>query len=534
MEKFIRTLVFTDFHGDLQAMAKSFAGLGLINYTNSDYQRLKDNIADYAIDNSNPVLDNWLVPQPVPTRLVVLGDYSDRNLESCHLISFLKGVKWQDHQIFPVFLMGNHDLLNLIFFTNPFKFYELYRYAGIDTGKILEFLDSMQVYKSYDSLIALHDKEILQLQNQFIKKQKLELDFGSYSILLKTSHNYLKYHKLVYDKRDISTFNDDFQKLFGLDSDKYRNSYPESIDTIRSRYCYHLGELHQQLDADNFYTLSVPKSVSEGHMAHYREMYGRNIFTTEIKKDKWEMIPVDWRIISYVWRKHYGQFYKNLNYLFLENNVLFVHGGLTPQAMVDSLTFAPLFDLTKFEFKKELRWGKKEVIIDSLVKRTNRLVMQVITQALADYSFDTLTGAEIIDVIGYSRAYAWGTPDFGGILWSDFRKMKREFSDDKWKSANREQMVKYYTGFHELTNISKIICGHTQYVNSAESNVRFRIIPGMEATGIQYICIDNGCSYAYRDNGAVANGVALDTDANLTTPKYDPNEPIPDDSHEDY
>ncbi len=80
-------------------------------------------------------------------------------------------------------------------------------------------------------------------------------------------------------------------------------------------------------------------------------------------------------------------------------------------------------------------------------------------------------------------------------------------------------MLELYTDFKKITKITKIICGHTQYVDAKESEIRYRKMKGIEETGLEYICIDNGCSEAYRERkGSVINGIEIDENGDIITP----------------
>lgn len=513
--EFTRTIVLTDFHGDLNALAKSLADYGLIHYNEDDFEKLKSGIESLVKTGDKEYVEKMIVKQQEPVRLFVLGDYVDRNNYSYHLIQFLQFIHRQINNIVCVFLMGNHDLLNFLVFTNPEHVYKFCKYTGQGMKNVTEFLDSMRVEKSVKNLIDLHRDELIELQTKFFRDKEIELPLSGYSIRFKYNHDYTNISRFSFDmdRDEQERFFKNFEKLTGVEFYDYYKYVPKSV--VRDA-AWNVGYYVNKHEDRNFIFVQPPLKNNEH--AYYGDWSLSNFIVTQTGETTYDVQILDWRIISYVWRKHYGGFFKNLKYWFLENNIMYCHAGLTPRVMLDSFTLAPMYDVLSSKIVKEFRWNNQKVLL-SLVKRTNKLLTQIISNALADFSFETLAGIEIMDVIGYSRGYGYGMPNFGGVLWSHFGRIEKSFKKDDYNDE-REKMLELYTDFHRLTGINKIICGHTQYVDSDEElQVRYRKVKDIEETGLEYICIDNGCSDAYRrQKGSIVNGIEIDKEGNILTP----------------
>jgi len=81
------------------------------------------------------------------------------------------------------------------------------------------------------------------------------------------------------------------------------------------------------------------------------------------------------------------------------------------------------------------------------------------------------------------------------------------------KSEDTEvKLLEFYKKFCETYGIKRIICGHTPLFSFEDHpGPRMRKIKTLEEkTGLQYICIDNGCSRGYRRDKPVLNGIEID------------------------
>ncbi len=517
MNELHKTLVFTDLHGDLNAMANSFASFGIMKYNKNNFSDLVIDIKKYAETADNSGIKKFIIKQQKPTHLILLGDYVDRNNYSYHIIEFLQALEWKDYNIKATFLLGNHDLLNLIFFINPFKFHTLYKFTGIGLKHVTDFLDSIQLIKSYNSFIELHKNEILELQSKFFKNKEIELPLENYSIKLKYNYNHKKISKLVCNMHKQNDFFDKLTKITGVKRTQKIPYFGYSQEMFFNILYWYINTYFVKFENQNYFQL---QTQFNNEFADYGNLGTANYLTKQVDENILEIQIVDWRIISYVWRKHYGNFFRNIKYWYLENSILYTHAGLSPQVIVDSFTFAPIFDLTtgKIDNKLGISTNKN---ISGLIKRSNKMVEQLIHNSLLDYSFEKLSGLEIIDIIGYSRSFTHGIPKFGGILWSDFNYIQKFILEQSQQRKLNSQMLTYYADFHKLTKINKIICGHSQHVDKNESDIRYRKMKGLEKTGLEYICIDNGCSESYRaKNGSIINGIEIDKNGKIITTMY--------------
>ncbi len=349
MKEFNKTLVFTDLHGDLNIMAKSFANFGIMKYNAEEFDDLETGIKKSATEENSEYINSLIIKQNEPVRLMLLGDYVDRNNYGYHIIEFLKAIEWENYNIHPIFLMGNHDLLNLFFFTNPYKFHVLYKHTGANMKQITEFLESIQLIKSYNSFIELHKEEIIKLQTQFFENQEIELPLSNYSIKLKYNRDYTNISKLICPLNNKKAFFEEFSKITGINPENDDSYYGYSESRFFSSLESKIFNYTSKYEGRNYFLLATPSNECR---AYYGNIGRANFFKHQIDENTFEVQFVDWRIISYVWRKHYGDFFRNIKYWYLENSILYTHGGLSPQAMVDSFTFAPIYDVAKGKIKE--------------------------------------------------------------------------------------------------------------------------------------------------------------------------------------
>ncbi len=504
-----KTFVFSDFHGDVDIMAKSFAVKGLIAY-DEDADTLIQSIEAHVDGNHGISLEDMVIRQKKPVRLFFLGDCLDRCRYGYHIIQFFTKIRWEQFNIFPVFLLGNHDLLNVLFFINPFKLYRFYRGNGPSYSKVLEYIRSMGLEQSLRGFIDLHGEEIMALQRQFYREGRLEVSQGhpSTSTVLRYGRDYSFFDKLgsIDSKKEwesVSMLRD----ALGIEKDEdeiddaseYRKWDPEGsyVDTMLKAYI--------PPDGENYWWNLVPGGVrdEEDENMSYGKIRDINILRRKVNDDEIEILPIDWRVISVVWRKHYGDYFRRVKYLYLEGPTIFVHGGISVLSMMDPLVFGNMYFPIEGKFRKPDRWMNLEI----QAKRSNRLVSQVLRNALNDYSFEDMCGAEVLDLMGWWRGSHAGFPQFGGPLWSDFEYLESCMEDEEL----REGLLDFYRKFSETYGIKRIICGHTPfYTFGEEAGPLSKRCEDLEKElGLEYICVDNGCSRAYRYKRPVPNGIVL-------------------------
>lgn len=513
------TFVFSDFHGDLDTMAKSFAVKGLMTYDGNEEKLIQAIKAGVGSGGNHGVsLEKSIIRQKKPVRLFFLGDCLDRCNYGYHIIQFFTKVRWEQFNIHPVFLLGNHDLLNVLFFLNPFKLYRFYRGNGPSYSKVLEYIRSMGLDKSLRGFIDLHRDEIMDLQKQFYREGRIEVSQGhpSTSAILRYGRDYSFFHKLgpVDSKKEWESVSK-LREILGIERDEdeiddeseYRKWYPEGsyVDTMLKAYVPPDGENH-------WWTL-IPgrlrdEEEDEGDMS-YGEIADFNILRRKVDKDRVEILPIDWRVISVVWRKHYGDYFRRVKYVYLDGSTIFVHGGISVLSMMDPLVFGNLYFPVERKFRKPDRYMNLEI----QAKRSNRLVSQVLRNALNDYSFEDMCGAEVIDLMGWWRGSHAGFPQFGGPLWSDFEYLDNCLKDEEM----REGLLEFYRKFSETYGIKRIICGHTPfYTFGEEAGPLLKRNEDLEKElGLEYICVDNGCSRAYRYKRPVPNGIVIDSEGKI-------------------
>jgi len=173
-------------------------------------------------------------------------------------------------------------------------------------------------------------------------------------------------------------------------------------------------------------------------------------------------------------------------------------------AMMDPLAFGNRYDPRNDTFRPlHGDLGLKDV-----VERSNRLMAQIVENALNDYSFRRMNGAEVLDQIGFWRGVARGFPTFGGPIWSDFNYLQQCLEKD-------ERIRLLYKRFKEATGIERVICAHTPFKFPNQPEIRFMMSGELQAIGLEYLCIDNACSIAYCDDECRLNGIEIDRDGKI-------------------
>ncbi|MCP4148792.1 MAG: hypothetical protein GY757_13680 [bacterium] len=511
MTKFSKTLVFSDFHGDLDIMAKSFAAKGLMSY-NGNLKKLLDSVRFHLEESFSPLLEEYMTRQEKPVRFLFLGDCLDRYTYGCHIMQFFQKIRWERFNIFPVFLLGNHDLLNLMFMANPFKIYQLHHGNGPSYSKTVDYLRSMKIDRSLEGFTALHGDELADLQKQFFRDGSISFSMGHYSI----SYSY---------DRDYSFFNDicltpsekeweyinNLANVMGLEGERSEDEYSYSRRSIPigSDVLYLMRKFHEKSGQQkhNWWDIMPGDPGGEEKLGrlHYGDLRTANVISRNVDKDTVEILPIDWRIMSMVWRKHYGKYFKQTKLLFHEDCTLFAHAGISPLSLTDSMLFGAFYFIFEDGFFEQDRW----MSFDMLLGRANRVVSQVLTNAINDFSFEDTCGAEIVDQMGYWRGCHKGFPQFGGPLWCDFEYLQHILDWRKEKEA--QMMLKLYKKFCDAYEIKRIICGHTPFYSYGKTGPRMKKLqPFVEEISLEYICIDNGCSRSYRSDKPVINGIEID------------------------
>lgn len=515
MINFDKTFVFTDFHGDLDIMAKSFAVKGLMTYDGNE-EKLIQAIKAQVGGNHGGLLEKLIIRQKKPVRLFFLGDCLDRCNYGYHIIQFFTKIRWEQFNIHPVFLLGNHDLLNLLFFINPFKLYRFYRGNGPSYSTVLEYIRSMGLDKSLKGFIDLHCDEIMDLQKQFYREGRIEVWQGhpSTSTVLRYGRDYSFFDKLgsVDSKKEWESVSK-LRDALGIERDEdeiddeseYRKWAPEGsyVDTMLKAYV--------PPDGENYWWSLIPGRVrdEDDEDMSYGEIADFNVLRREVGDGRVEILPVDWRVISVVWRNHYGDYFRRVKYLYIDGSTIFAHGGISVLSMMDPLVFGNMYLPVEGKFRKPDRMMNLEI----QAKRSNRLVSQVLRSALNDYSFEDMCGAEVIDLMGWWRGSHAGFPQFGGPLWSDFEYLENCMRDEDL----REGVLDFYRKFTETYGIKRIICGHTPfYTFGEEAGPLSRRCEDLETElGLEYICVDNGCSRAYRYKRPVPNGIVISSEGKI-------------------
>ncbi|MDM8538153.1 metallophosphoesterase, partial [Desulfobacterales bacterium HSG17] len=455
-----KTLIFSDFHGDLDIMAKSFTDKGLMNY-NGDLESLIHTIKNFSADNESFCPESLIVNQKEPVRLIILGDCLDRYDYGYHIIRFLSHIAWKNFNIHPVFLLGNHDLLNFMFMTNPFKVYELHNGTGREVYEVTDFINMMGIDKSIKGFFDLHGDEIFDLQKMFYQNSSLEFNFDHYSVSLKYDRDYSFFNRIrtsrkqerwKYINRLVDELNLDSKFKINEDEDEDEDYSRE--DTV-SKASWLFNIYFKKQVNKNWWTIEPDNARKHGTGGYGREIISFNAWQRTIDEDSVETLPLDWRVISMVWRKYYGDWFNSLKYLFHEKNTLYVHGGLSPMSMMDPMVLGAMYDHGKDSFKPRI-FKNNKVDLDILIGRCNRMVSQVLKNNLNDFSFQSMAGAEIFDQMGFWRGMSDGFTTFGGPLWCDFEFIHKSFEDI-------ERLPELYKNFCNMTCIKRIVCGHTHF-----------------------------------------------------------------------
>jgi hypothetical protein len=510
MTRFNKTLCFSDFHGDLDTMANSFAAKGLMDYQ-GDVDDLKYRIKTNVQDDIAPSLEKLVIMQDKPVRLFFLGDCLDRGSEGYYIIQIFSKVRWEKFNIFPIFILGNHDLLNFLFLVNPYKIHKLYQDNGPSFSQVSDYICSMDIDKSIQGFIDLHFEEIMSLQKNFYLDGRIEFEEKNYSIAFHYKRDYSFFNKISHiDSDDMMEFVSKFNKAIGVKEEENNNNNKNFYVGWEpsGRYITNMLNEHHSDKTDESWWDIVPRDLDSEEPVRFRSLEYINILKRIERGKLIEVLPVDWRVISIVWRKHYGEYFKNVKYLFFEDSTIYVHGGISPTAMIDPLVFGPLSVPFEIKFQEPTKFMNIEI----QTNRINRVVTQVLENALKDYSFENMCGAEVVDQIGRWRGSHKGFLQFGGPLWCDFEYIHSCLEWDK-----NTLMLGLYKQFAETHGIKRIVCGHTpfrSFGNEPEQPFKMSKILEKEIN-LEYICIDNCCSRSYRKDNPVLNGIEIDHMGNI-------------------
>ncbi|RKZ51821.1 MAG: hypothetical protein DRR16_07330 [Candidatus Parabeggiatoa sp. nov. 3] len=500
---FNRIITFGDMHGDLDILLASLAEKGLIRYEQKQddiIEQIKAGLNDAFI----PSLEAIVIPQSQPVRVVFLGDFLDRYDFGYAIIQFLQKIRWETFEIYPIFILSNHDLLNFHFVINPFELPEIYQGSGHDKEDTVAYIQQMGVNKSLDNFKALHGDEIVSMQQGFYETGKLEYQEAGYTLLYQYPCDLSALvQPRLYKKSSFHTEYNNLVNALGLGSEK---CLEEGKNVHLADAFFNLvGELTEN-EPRNWWDLS---HTQEAWQADHGILSRFNLFKKEIDKDTLEIFLVDWRVISLIWRHHYGDFFRRTQLLHNEGNTVFVHGGISPLAMLDPLVFGSLYDPRSNTFKALRPEYKRDLSLEKMISRTNRVVAQIMENALNDYSFRRMNGLEVIDQMGFWRGIAQGFPSFGGPVWSDFDYLQHCLKGE-------DKLRELYQAFKEATGIDRIICGHTQFQLLEKPDVRYLMIKELqESCGLEYLCVDNACSRGYRHDKPVLNGIEIDQDGKI-------------------
>ena len=498
--EYAKTIVIGDLHGDLHALLLSLAYRGLIHYE-GDPDSIGALIVAHQGSEYCSALNEMVASQDIPVRLVFLGDLLDRYPFGYHILRFLQCVDWQAKNIELVTVMGNHDIHNLHFFTNPFMAHHIYSESDHSADARAAFICHMGLLDSLEGFRELHGAEIMALQRQFYEEGRLEWDLGYGKLTLNYDRDLSKLASYSgSDWKDVAVFCHQMSKHFGLSTN------PQS-DTPLEDFLEALGRYEGPLMEYNPFFLGLTGSCDATYGDGYEpRLLCYNLFyegdgIEEVKG----LIPVDWRLISLVWRKYYGSFYRRFNLVFLDDETLYVHGGLSPRTMIDSMGFGIIYRMAEQDFASQNEIG---LPAKDLVHRINRLAGQIVENVLNDYSFKSLSGTEIFDVIGSCRGGERGFAQFGGFFWSDFNFLQM--------AVTRYDLIELYRRFVQATGIRRVICGHTRFEDPFDDDTRYLQLEELKKAGMDYICIDNSCSKGYRGRSLICGieinerGVILD------------------------
>jgi len=512
---FSRTIVIGDLHGDIEVLLKSLADKGLLR---SDGQLAPVMAAIRANLHSawSAELEAMVLSQSETVQLIFLGDILDRWHQGYAIIQLLLKVRWENFGIKPVFIMGNHDASNFHFFVNPYRAYMLYEGSPFPLAKRMAYLCEMGLSESLQSFLDLHRDEVNSTQERFYRDGYLDWELGYGSLRL--SYN-ADWSQLPVVRREqaapLDSFCQHWQALL---------QWPYSANDGRAySELQRLMALHEGNPGQNWWSI-LPKDFQEPedrNAGYSWKVKFFNIFreeTTNYSEGRQlsdpdlfhQVLPVDWRVISLIWRRHYGPFFRSLKQMHLEGDTLYAHGGLSPRVMIDSQGLGIIYRDGEDVFLNVERENGYGTI--AVVNRANRLTSQVIENALNDYSFQSMSGLEIADLMGSWRGGVYGFPQTGGLFWGDFNYLRI-----CWEESRVQELFKM---FMEATCIRRVICGHTRFNDHKDSGTRYLQLEELIEIGMDYLCVDNSCSRGYRAD-PILNGIEIDANGRVLDPgKY--------------
>jgi len=505
-----RTVVVTDLHGDLDILLQSLAAKGVVRYA-GNFASILQLLESAARPNCFiAALENDVIPQDSPLLLVFLGDMLDRWCKGYHLIRYLCAIRWEQFAIEPVFILGNHDIHNFQFFVNPFKAHETHQETGHDIGDIVHFISDIGLAASLESFMDLHGAEIRHIQEGFYRDGVLDWDLGYASMRLHYGRDLtplLTYRGTTW--ADLDSFYRELAAGFG-----FSHLLPPRDADPTAAFFRGLQAYCDPQNSINFWDIN-PVSEDGSVLAEYDSKIGRfNIFREKpdpknhraFYLDFRAVLPVDWRVISLVWRRHYGNYFRRTQQMYLEGATIFAHGGISPRVLIDSQSLGLLYQVGKDSF---LTCSSEEQPLSKVIDRANRLARQVIENALNDFSFRCMSGTELTDLIGSWRGGRRGFTQFGGVYWSDYNHLEVSLQDNA-------RLCALYEDFMRATGIRRVICGHTRFQDEQPER-RYRQIQKLHDLGMEYICLDNGCSRGYRVD-PILNGIEIDREGFILDP----------------
>ena len=113
----------------------------------------------------------------------------------------------------------------------------------------------------------------------------------------------------------------------------------------------------------------VEKIRWETYGSYDRRISNFNLFIKKTDENNREILPIDWRVISLIWRHHYGNFFRRTRLLHSEGATIFVHGGISPLALVDPLVFGNIYEFRGDTFKLTKRLKKALIDLGYMVKK---------------------------------------------------------------------------------------------------------------------------------------------------------------------
>lgn len=504
-----RTVVLGDLHGDLDTALRSLAAKQLLRY-DGDLELVIALLRAGATTDDHAELEAMVLSQPHRVQLVFLGDLLDRYHQGYLLIQFLQQIRWRTFGIDLVVLMGNHDLHNLQFFANPPAVFQIYKESEHMQLEVMDFIGRMGLIQSVSGFMSLHGEEIAALQQRFYREGSLSFALGQGT---EVTFRYACDLAALADET-VAGWDDVWQRLgyvaqaLGFSFDIVP-SWQESLAGFSRRLARKvLGD-----DFWNVWDLLPPWLASCGDQDGYdpRLRFANVVLDMDENLQPRRFLLLDWRVIAMVWRRYYGDFFRAMDVMHLEGNTLFVHGGLSPQTLVDQFGFGVMYHLSSQRYNNPedpRRFGLMRA-----VNRVNRLARQVVDNALGDVGFRSTCGAEIIDGIGSRRGGRAGFTEFGGPMWADFDFLNQ-------MTYESEQVRLLYQSFVRAGGLRRVICGHTRFDEPSRPDLRYLRLQVMADLGLDYICVDNSCSRGYRLepvlNGIEINGDGVIADAGQT------------------